>query len=81
MASAETPCEPFRVHVSARFTVAAAVAGPFWPYGTAEQRAAGIETTVRVADHPAMSPGCCIRRASLGSVSYTHLTLPTKRIV
>ena len=65
MASTESPSEPFRVHKSAKFTVAAVLAGTFRPHSTAEQRATGIETTIRITDHPAVSPVCCIRWSSL----------------
>ena len=66
MASTESPSEPFRVHKSAKFTVSAVLAGTFRPHSTAEQRATGIETTVRITDHPTVFPGCCIGGTRLG---------------
>ena len=66
MASAETPSEPISTHGLAKFTMAAALAGAFRPHGATEQRAASIEPTLRITDHPAVSPGCCICWSSLG---------------
>ena len=72
MASTESPSEPFRGHQSAEFTVAAVLAGTFRPHSTAEQRATGIEATIRITNHPAMSPGCCIGGPRLGFHQQGH---------
>ena len=72
MASAESSSEPFRGHQSAKCTVAAVLAGTFRPHSTAEQRAMGIETTIGITNHPAMSPVCCIGGTRLGFHQQGH---------
>ena len=72
MTSTESPSKPFRVHRSAKFTVAAVLAGTLRPHSTAEQRATGIETTTRITDHLAMFPECCIGGTSLGFHQQGH---------
>ena len=49
-----------------------AVAGSLGPHRTAQQRAARIETTVRIADHPAMAPALGILGAPLRLDHQSH---------
>ena len=57
---------------SSRFPVLAAVAGSFGPHRAAQQRAAGIETTLRIADHPTMAPALGIFGTLLGLDHQRH---------
>ena len=66
MASAKTPSEPLSTHGLAKFTMAAALAGAFWPHGATEQWASSVEPTLRITDHPSLPPGYCIRWSILG---------------
>ena len=43
----------------------AGVTGTFRPDGTTQKGSTCIETTLRMTDHPAVTPGLCIRRALL----------------
>ena len=42
-------------------SMGAGIAGPLWPDSTSQQRTAGIEATVGIADHPTMAPSLGIR--------------------